>query len=272
MKATYSAGFVGCGNMGGALARAALRAKEGGRIAVYDPAADKLAPLCERGAVAMPDAVSLATSAHLIFLGVKPAALTQVLATMARGLRDNTDAVIVSMAAAVSIATIQEALTALGLSCPVIRIMPNTPAAVGQGMTVYATSSTVTASDEADFLALMQPSGEVLRIEERHIDAAGCVSGCGPAFAYIFAEALADGGVACGLSRTDAARLAAQMLAGAAEMLKTYGHPADLKDAVCSPGGTTIEGVKALEDGGLRAAAMQAVKAAYERTLQLKSK
>ena len=108
-------------------------------------------------------------------------------------------------------------------------------------------------------------------IEERLIDAASAVSGCGPAFAYMFAEALADGGVACGLPRAQALKFAAGMLEGAAEMILESGkHPGELKDAVCSPGGTTIQGVRTLEENGFRGAVMDAVIAAYEKTLKLK--
>lgn len=272
MKTPFIAGFVGCGNMGGALATAGVRAEGTPPIAVYDPAEEKLTPLVALGATRLGSAAALAEESKLIFLGVKPLALGSVLAQMATGLQKNREAVLVSMAAAVSIADIRDILARLGLSCPVIRIMPNTPSAVGCGMTVYATSQDVSAEDEALFLSVMHPSGEVRRLDESRIDAAGCVSGCGPAFAYIFAEALADGGVACGLSREDAAALAAGMLLGAAEMLKVYGHPADLKDAVCSPGGTTIRGVKALEDGGFRSSVIAAVQAAYDRTMEMKRK
>ena len=272
MNALFAAGFVGCGNMGGALATAATRAEGTPPIAVYDPSGDKLRPLVALGATQAASAAALARQSKLVFLGVKPTVLGHVLEELCEGLKENPDAVLVSMAAAVSIADVRAMLARLGLTRPVIRIMPNTPSAVGCGMTVYAASEDVSAEDEARFLSVMRPSGEVRRLDESRIDAAGCVSGCGPAFAYMFAEALADGGVACGLTREDAAALAAGMLSGAAEMLKVYGHPADLKDAVCSPGGTTICGVKALEGGGFRASVMAAVQAAYDRTLEMKRK
>ena len=121
------------------------------------------------------------------------------------------------------------------------------------------------------FAALLAPAGLVDYVDEKFIDAASAVSGCGPAFAYLFIEALADGGVACGLPRDKAMAYAAQMLSGSAQMVLESGkHPGALKDAVWSPGGTTIQGVRALEEGGFRAAAMNAVIAAYEKTLQLK--
>jgi pyrroline-5-carboxylate reductase len=153
---------------------------------------------------------------------------------------------------------------------PIIRIMPNTPCMVGEGMTQYCT---VGVSEDAlsDFLAAMAPAGRFDAVEERLMDAAGCVSGCGPAFAYLFIEALADGGVACGLPRAQAVEYAAQMMAGAARMVLESGeHPGLLKDRVCSPGGTTIQGVRALEANGFRSACMEAVIAAYDKTLAMK--
>ena len=123
----------------------------------------------------------------------------------------------------------------------------------------------------AGFAALIAPAGLVDPTPEELIDAASAVSGCGPAFAYLFIEALADGGVACGLPRDKAVAYAAQMAVGAARMVLESGkHPGALKDAVCSPGGTTIQGVRKLEEAGFRGAVMNAVIAAYEKTLELK--
>jgi pyrroline-5-carboxylate reductase len=137
-------------------------------------------------------------------------------------------------------------------------------------VTVYAPNAAVTPKNEAIFHSLMAKSGALHRLSEDKIDAAGALSGCGPAFVYLFAEALADGGVEVGLSREQAAAFAAGTLKGAAEMLLAGGHPAALKDAVCSPGGTTIAGVHALEESGFRAAVMNAVTAAFDRTMELK--
>ena len=148
--------------------------------------------------------------------------------------------------------------------------MPNTPASVGEGMILFAAN----AAAECDiplFLDVLAKAGTLDRLDERLIDAAACISGCGPAFVYMFAEALADGGVACGLPRDKALLYAAKTLKGAAEVILESGaHPEALKDAVCSPGGTTIEGVHALEEGSFRATAQNAVIAAYEKTLLMK--
>ena len=157
-----------------------------------------------------------------------------------------------------------------GADCPVIRLMPNTPAAVGQGVVLYDCNERVSEADRLRLTDALAPAGLVERIAERLIDAASAVSGCGPAFCDLFLEALADGAVACGLPRAAALRCAAQMMLGSAKLaLDSGSHPGALKDAVCSPGGSTIQGVRALEQGGFRGTVMEAVIAAYERTLEL---
>ena len=170
------------------------------------------------------------------------------------------------MAASLTMETIREMA---GVETPTVRIMPNLPVSIGKGVILYTASgaeNTLPALLEA-----LAPAGMLVPVEERLIDAGSAVAGCGPAFACLFAEALADGGVACGLPRAQAQTLALQMLAGTAELLLQTGqHPAALKDAVCSPGGTTIAGVHALEKGGFRAAAFDAVQAAYDKTLAMK--
>ena len=131
-------------------------------------------------------------------------------------------------------------------------------------------SSNVTAEEEAEFLKLMAPAGRLDAVPEGLIDAASCVSGCGPAWVYQFIEALADGGVACGLPRTKAQEYAAQMVLGSAKLVLESGqHPGALKDAVCSPGGSTIQGVRVLEEKGLRGAVMDAVIASYNKTKEM---
>ena len=175
--------------------------------------------------------------------------------------------VVVSMATAV---TLRELDAMLGGGLPLIRIMPNTPCAVGEGMILLCRGAGVTDGEAAEFRALMAHSGLLDEIPETQIDAASAVAGCGPAFAYLFVEALADGGVACGLPRAKAQRYAAQMLLGSAAMVLQSGkHPGLLKDEVCSPGGSTIAGVHAFERGAFRNACFDAVEAAYRKTTQL---
>ena len=264
-------GFIGTGNMGSAIAAAAGRSGLAQRILLANrtPAkAEQLARQLEGGAVSTNE--DIARSAQLIFLGVKPQMMGEVLSPLTPILQARTDRyLLVTMAAGLSCARIRELA---GVSCPVIRIMPNTPAAIGAGVVQYCGLDA--AQEELDaFAALLAPAGLIDPIPEHLIDAASAVSGCGPAFTYLFIEALADGGVACGLPRDKALRYAAQMAAGSAQLVLDSGsHPGALKDAVCSPGGTTIQGVRALEEGGFRAAAMDAVIAAYEKTLAMGKK
>ena len=263
-------GFIGTGNMGGALARAARKRLPGEEILLANRNPDKAKSLSEELQCNTGSNEDAAREAQYLFLGVKPQMMAGMLSGIAPVLAARQDRfILVTMAAGLTMARIREMA---GVDCPVIRVMPNTPAAIGEGVLQFCGLGT-TEEDMASFRNLMAPAGLVDQVPEGLIDAASCVSGCGPAFAYLFLEALADGGVACGLPRDKALAYAAQMLAGSARMvLETGAHPGALKDAVCSPGGSTIQGVRALEKGGLRAAAMDAVLAAYEKTQELGKK
>ena len=149
--------------------------------------------------------------------------------------------------------------------------MPNMPAAVGEGVIFYACSENCEKAQLEAFLRYMQPAGRLFPLEEKLQDAGSAVAGCGPAFAAMFLEAMADGGVACGLPRAAAVQYAAQMMLGTAKMvLETGRHPGVLKDSVCSPAGSTIQGVRTLEERGMRAAVLDAVTVAYEKNVELK--
>ncbi len=265
-------GFIGAGNMGGALAKAVARV--GYRACLYDPDVakrDALADEIGANAKKIDTLFELLDTCTFVFVGVKP----QVLPSLAREIRPILDEMkesaplLISMAAGTSIAKLEE----LFGKRYIIRIMPNTPVAVGKGMTLWCANDIVFDVQKSAFKNLMSESGRVDEIDEKLIDAASAVSGCGPAFVYMFIEALADGGVLCGLPRDKAMTYAAQTLAGASEYLMESGqHPGKLKDNVCSPGGTTIEGVRTLEACGFRSAATEAVIAAYEKTLDLANK
>ena len=176
--------------------------------------------------------------------------------------------VLITMAAGLTINSINEML---GAKYPIIRIMPNTPVDIGEGVVPYAVSEGVFMDEITEFSNCMRNVGILDRLDESLIDAACAVSGCGPAFVYMFAQALADGAVECGLPRDKAARYAAQTLVGSARLiLESEKHPEQLKDEVCSPGGTTIAGVHALENAGFRGAVMDAVKAAFDKTKGIK--
>ena len=261
----YTLGFIGCGNMGGALVSAAIKAIGGENIAVCDYCIDK-AKSFEPLGVTVLTAKEIASACKFVVLGVKPQNIQETLVGIAEELKENQNAVMITMAAGISTAAIRKFV---GADVPVVRIMPNTPALLGEGMILYDTLG-VEKADEDEFLRCFSKAGVLDKLPEEKIDAASALSGCGPAFVYVFAEALADGAVECGVPRDKANTYAAQTLLGAAKMLKEYGHPAELKDAVCSPGGTTIAGIHALEKAGFKGAAMDAILAAYKRTLELK--
>ena len=262
----YKIGFIGCGNMGGALARAVAKAVGGDYVAVNDYFAEKAQVLANECGASVLSAQEIAQKSKFIVLGVKPQNMQQTISAFAENLKANQDAVVITMAAGISISAIR---AFIGADLPVIRIMPNTPALVGEGMILYDCVG-VSPADEQAFKNAFAKAGVLDKLPEDKIDAASALSGCGPAFVYAFAEALADGAVECGVPRDKAQTYAAQTILGAGKMLLEFGHPADLKDAVCSPGGTTIAGVHALEKGGFRSAAMDAVLSAYKRTLELK--
>lgn len=265
---TYKFGFIGAGNMGGALLTAAAKNNPDTEIAVYDTFEAKALDYAQKyGNVSFSKLDSLVKESEYVFLGVKPQ-MAKDLFTDIAPLFDECNPVLVSMLAGTSI----EKLCSLsGKEMPVIRIMPNTPASIGEGVILYCSNALVSENQVAYFVSAMSGAGLLDKIDENKIDAASAVSGCGPAFCYMFIEALADGAVECGVPRDKAMMYAAKMLSGSADMvLKSGKHPGALKDAVCSPGGTTIAGVHALEDGAFRSAVMNAVTSAYKRTLELK--
>ncbi|MCD7813871.1 MAG: pyrroline-5-carboxylate reductase [Lachnospiraceae bacterium] len=283
-------GFIGCGNMGSAIARAAVKKVAPAKVLLANRTAAKAEALaaelgCQSGS--NEEAVKFC---RYIFLGVKPGMMEDMLTPLQKILRERYEEegvrsmvndpdqgrmsqpetasfVLVTMVAGLSIAEIQRMA---GGAYPVIRIMPNTPVSIGKGMTLACVSPEVTEEQLREFEAFMAGTGRLDYIPEHLIDAASALSGCGPAYVYLFIEALSDGAVECGLPRQKALEYACQTLIGAASLvLESGSHPGALKDAVCSPGGTTIAGVHALERGGLRCAAMDAVKAAYDKTCGL---
>ena len=262
-------GFIGAGEMGGAIIRGLLAQgwpKEDILGSVHTPeSAERITK--ELGIEAVTDNLRVIREAGWLFVAVKPAQVESVLNEIAAsGVPAKP---LISMALGWTVEKIQRILPAW----PVIRIMPNTPVSVGEGMIFWCAGAGVDDAARESFARIMSKAGRLSELPEGLIDAAGALSGCGPAFVDLFIEALADGGVRCGLPRDKALLLAAQTTLGAAKLVLEDGrHPGELKDAVCSPGGTTIEGVRVLEEGAFRAATMDAVIAAYEKTLSLKSK
>ena len=261
-------GFIGTGNMGGALARAAAKSGEA-ELLLANRTPEKARALADAIGAAVCDNTTAAGEADHLFLGVKPQMMAGMLAGIAPVLKARAEKpVLISMAAGLTIESIR---AMAGGAYPVIRIMPNMPAAVGEGVIFYACSENCKKADVEAFLSYMAPAGKLFALEEKLQDAGSAVAGCGPAFAAMFLEAMADGGVACGLPRAAAVQYAAQMMFGTAKMvLETNEHPGSLKDRVCSPGGSTIQGVRTLEERGMRAAVFDAVIAAYEKNADLK--
>jgi pyrroline-5-carboxylate reductase len=258
-------GFIGVGNMGGAIIRGLV---EGGRVApenliYYDPDSARQAQMAGLGVEAALDNAEVMHS-PVVVLGVKP----QILPAVMAGVKDFARPwhLIISIAAGVPLKILGEALPESRL----IRVMPNAPTLVGAGMAALAPGSGVTPDDLALALELFQAVGQAVVVEERLMDAVTGLSGSGPAFVAVFIEALADGGVKMGLPRALAHTMAVQTVLGTARLCHEEElHPALLKDLVTSPGGTTIAGVHALESSGFRGAVMDAVSAAAERSKEL---
>lgn len=254
-------GFIGTGNMGGALAYA-ISKNQDVKILLANRTKEKALAVAEKthGIVVSNEQAS---AADFLFLGIKPQQTEEVLKQLNGHYSSST--ILVSMVAGWSIERLKQYS-----SLPVIRIMPNTPVLTGDGMTLYCCSSDIEKDDFEYFNLIMEPTGRLCQVEEKLINTASVITGCGPAFADMFVDALADGAVASGVPRKLAIEFAAQMLIGSGKLiLETGKHPGLLKDEVCSPGGSTIEGVKALENGNFRASIISAVLASAEKNSKL---
>ncbi|MBM3824386.1 MAG: pyrroline-5-carboxylate reductase [Verrucomicrobia bacterium] len=268
MPETLRIGFLGAGKMAGALAQGFLRAGLAApdRLWASDPyesARRQFAELTQGQATESNGEV--ASQSDILILAVKPDQAESVLG----GIKERIEPkhLVISIAAGVRLSKLE---AALGGSPRVVRVMPNTPALVGASATGFALGSHARAGDAQTVERLFSAVGIALAVKESLLDAVTGLSGSGPAYACLMIEALSDGGVAAGLSRDTATKLAVQTLLGTAKMvLETGQHPGVLKDMVTSPGGTTIEGLHELEKGGLRAALMNAVRAASEKSKRL---
>ncbi len=261
-----SIGFIGVGNMGGALASAAAKNTDN-VILINDSDSAKVKSVADKLSAKAASIEEICSSTKYIFIGVKPQVISGVLMEMSEYLKNRSDRyIIVSMAAGVSTGKLGDMM---GYSAPIIRIMPNLPVSVGEGMILYTANKSVQPEEVDELISAMKFSGIWDFTEESFIDAASALSGCGPAFVFMFLEALADGGVDCGLTRDKALKLAAQTLKGSAIMVQQGGHPGQLKDSVCSPAGSTIEGVKSLESAGFKETVINAVEKSFKRTKEL---
>lgn len=261
-------GFIGCGNMGSALIRAVSKTVQTSEIFVSDKDASKPKALSDELGVNISDTRFVAEECDCIFVGVKPQMLSELFSEIGGTLSKRKNRfILITMAAGISVKKLSELI---GAEYPIIRIMPNIPVACGEGMILYSANELVTRNELDEFICLMNKAGRLAELDEKLIDAGSAISGCGPAFVSMFIEALADGGVSCGLPRDKAVLLASQTLLGTAKMIVETGiHPEEMKDAVCSPAGTTIAGVGELENRAFRAAVQNAIIAAYERSLEL---
>ncbi len=260
--------FIGAGNMGGAIIEALCRAVPPENVVIYDRDENKTAELSNKTACRIAaSAQEAASNAHFVFLCVKPNVLHDALKGICPVLSGK---VVVSIAAGVAKNSIKAILVGEGLDLPIVRLMPNTPVAVGKGMILVSPDKNVSKEDVTLLLEALAPGGLTSIIDESYIDAATPVFSCSPAYVYMFIEALADGGVMAGVPRDKAQSYAAQAVLGAAAMvLETGKHPEELKDAVCSPGGSTIVGVEELEKSAFRGAVASAVYEAYKKTANL---
>ena len=268
MATPLKIGFLGAGKMATALAKGFVNAKlvTAKQLVAADPIdAARKHFTAETGAKTVAANLAVAKAANVLILATKPdqvaTALAEISGTFAK------KHLLISIAAGVTLAKLENNLPA---GARVIRVMPNTPALVGAGASGFVLGKNATAADGELAKKLLSAVGVALQVKESLLDAVTGLSGSGPAYVYQFIEALSDGGVAAGLPRDIATKLAAQTVLGGAKMvLETGQHPGALKDQVTSPGGTTIEGLHELEKGKLRATVISAVRAATEKSKKL---
>lgn len=270
MKDYYKLGFIGCGNMGRALALAAVKEIDGKDILLANRTAEKAVMLAGEIGADYGTAKDICKYSEYVFLGVKPQNMKELLSEVADVLKARTTPfILVSMAAGLTSEKIAE--MAQG-DYPVLRIMPNTPVLKGEGMILCSNNSLVKEEKVEEFFGIMKKAGRLDRIDENLMDAASVISGCAPAFVYMFIDALAKGGADCGLPYEKALEYASQAVIGSGKMMidgDKVGDPEALRIAVCSPGGSTIEGVKSLLNSDMEKMMKTAVKASFDRTKEL---
>ena len=260
--------FIGLGNMGASLAKAVAKEVAATDLLLVNRSPQKVQEFISQYGGTASDLEQVFQEAEVIFLGVKPYQISPLLEEYQDILGQRSNLLLVSMAAGLELE--QMASVVKNERVGLIRIMPNTPVAIGQGVISLARSQVVTDQQLAQVNRLLAGAGVLYEIEEKLMDPATAVAGCGPAFVYQMIEAMADAGVALGLPRSQSLQMAAQTFKGAASMvLETGQHPGSLKDAVCSPGGSTIAGVNRLEQVGLRGDIIAGVEAAYKRTQEM---
>ncbi|MDL2306920.1 pyrroline-5-carboxylate reductase [Desulfovibrio sp. OttesenSCG-928-C06] len=261
-------GFCGAGNMGKAMIRGILgaglaKAQDIYVFDAYKPGLEALA--AELKIIPVASEEEAAKQADILILAVKPDVVPAVLQKV-KGIIGK-DKIVVSIAAGVSLERLENNLEA---GAKAVRVMPNTPALVGEGMAALCPNKFLSEQEKDTVLSVFSSFGKAEFIAEKHMDAIVGLIGSGPAYVYMFIEALADGAVFCGMPRDVAYRMAAQTVLGSAKtVMQTGQHPGALKDMVCSPGGTSIAAVRDLEERGFRSAVINAVRVAAEKNSQL---
>lgn len=261
-------GFIGMGNMGSAIMRGLLNKYGADEMIFTDASKERMDAVTQETGVAHADSnADCVKQAKYVVLAVKPQVVRSVFAEIKDVI--TRDQVVISIVAGFGSADIQEGL---GDQARIVRSMPNTPAMVGEGMTGVCYDDALFDEEEKKTIeSFFLSFGKMERVDEKLIDVVGSASGCSPAYVYMFIEALADGCVKNGLPRQTAYRMVAQAVLGSAKMVLESGkHPGELKDMVCSPGGTTIEGLAVLEECGFRGAVIKACDANYEKNKKLK--
>lgn len=264
----YKIGFIGLGNMGYAISKGLLKTMKANEIAFYDLDLEKSKNIANELNINLcDDNLEVAQNSRYIILAIKPQIYDSCIAEIKHKL--NPDSIVISIAPGITIDRLKDSL---GAFAKVVRVMPNTPALVNEGMSVLSFSEDDFTLDEvSDIENIFKSCGQIETIEEKYMDAIVPISGSSPAYIYMMIESLADGGVLLGLPRKLSYKLASQAVLGSAKMvLETGTHPGELKDAVCSPGGTTIAAVKSLEKTGFRSSIIEAMNEAYKKTQELK--
>ena len=260
-------GFIGCGNMGRAMVEGIMKANlvDGDHMIVSNAHPERLSELSEIYDCYISDNESVAKNSDIVVLAIKPYLYKEVITSIKDIVKD--DVIIINIAAGIST---QDVVEMFGRKVKTVKAMPNTPAMVFEGAFALCSDNDFNADELEAAKAIYESIGIVELVPEHLIDAVCGLSGGGPAYAAMFIEAMADGGVKQGLPRATAYRLAAQTCLGTAKMILEKGiHPGELKDMVTSPGGTTIEGCEALEKGGMRAAVIECINAGAEKSRKL---
>ncbi len=263
----YRYGFIGCGNMGGVLVGVAAKAVGGEKVAVCDHNEGKTSALKEKFGVSVVAPKTITRECQFVVMGVKPQTMQAAISEIKNELCERSDVVLVSMAAGLSMQKLK-AYVGENFEGSILRIMPNLPCALGAGVVLYSTMGTPNEL-KREFVRDFSAAGLIDEIDEAYMDGGSALTGCGPAFVYYFAEGLIGGAMKCGIDKEKATAYAAQTILGGAKMLLTGEEPAALRKKVCSPNGTTLEGIKALDDGEFLKVVSSAIEAAERRAKEL---